>query len=202
MNEMWDQRYAGEEYVYGTLPNVFFKEKIEGLHPGKLLLPAEGEGRNAVFAASLGWQVKAIDFSRQARIKALKLAELRGIQLDYTIEDLTTIDFGTELHDAAGLIYFHLSPEFRKTVHQRIMKSIRPGGYIILEAFNINQTRNSSGGPSQVEMLFSIPMLQDDFIGMDILLLEETTVNLDQGSGHQGEAAIIRFFARKPERKH
>ena len=76
MKEMWDQRFSGDEYVYGTEPNLFFKEKLEGLKPGKLLLPAEGEGRNAVFAARLGWQVKAVDYSVQARMKAISTPQL------------------------------------------------------------------------------------------------------------------------------
>ena len=197
MKEMWNQRYAGEEYAYGTLPNQFFKEKLEGLHPGKLLLPAEGEGQNAVFAASLGWQVKAVDFSEQAKVKALKLAELNNVHLDYSVGDITTLDFGEEVFDAAAIIYAHLAPELRKMVHQRIICSIKPGGYLILEAFNTKQINNSSGGPKSVDMLYTIPLLKEDFKELDLFLLEEDTIWLDQGSFHQGEAAIIRLFGRK-----
>jgi len=197
---MWDQRYSSEEYYYGIMPNLFFKEKIEGLHPGKLLLPAEGEGRNAVFAASLGWQVKAIDFSQQARIKAMKLAESQGVQMEYTVGDLTAMDFGKEHYDVAALIYFHLSPEYRSIVHQRIVNSIKPGGYVILEAFNKNQIKNISGGPKSEDLLYTIPFLRDDFKGLEISILEEKIINLDQGAGHQGEAEIIRLFGRKPGR--
>jgi len=196
MKEMWNQRYAGEEYAYGTLPNQFFKEKLEGLHPGKLLLPAEGEGRNAVFAASLGWQVKAVDFSEQAKVKALKLAELNNVQLDYSVGDITTLDFGEGVFDAAALLYAHLPPGLRKMVHQRITRSIKPGGYLIIEAFNTKQIKNDSGGPKSVDMLYTIPLLNEDFKELDRLLLEEDTIWLDQGSFHQGEAAIIRLFGR------
>ena len=197
MKEMWNQRFSGEEYVYGSLPNRFFKEKIEGLHPGRLFLPAEGEGRNAVFAAGLGWKVSAMDFSEQAKIKALKLADTHSVQLDYIVGDITSMEFENDSFDAAALIYAHISPEFRKMVHQKIMRSLKPGGYLILEGFNKNQVNNSSGGPKSVEMLYSIPMLEDDFKGLEIGLLEEITENLDQGSFHQGEAAIIRLFGRK-----
>jgi SAM-dependent methyltransferase len=197
MKEMWDERFASEEYAYGTLPNLFFKEKIEGLHPGKLLLPAEGEGRNAVFAARLGWQVTAVDFSEQGKKKALKLAGIHEVELDYIIHDLTSIDFGIEAYDAAALIYAHIDPGFRKIVHEKIAKSIKPGGYLILEAFNKNQLRNASGGPKSVEMLYSIPMLEDDFKGLDIIMLEEDTIILDQGEFHQGVASVIRLFGRK-----
>ena len=197
MKEMWNQRYAGEEYAYGTLPNLFFREKIMGLKPGRLLLPAEGEGRNAVFAAGLGWHVTAVDYSEHARAKALRLAELKGVSLDYKVEDFTGLDFGHDAYDAAALIYAHIDPGHRKLVHQRIVNSLKPGGYLILEAFNKNQVRNSSGGPRSEDLLYSVPMLQEDFKGIEISVLEETTVHLDEGGFHQGDAAIIRLFGRK-----
>jgi len=197
MKEMWNQRYAGDEYAYGTLPNLFFKEKLEGLHPGKLLLPAEGEGRNAVFAAQLGWRVTAVDFSEQAKVKALRLAKMNNVHLDYNVGDITTMDFGEEVFDAAALVYAHLAPGLREMVHQRIVRSLKPGGFLILEAFNTRQIMNSSGGPKSAEMLYTIPLLKDDFKELDQLLLEEDTLWLDQGSFHQGESAIIRLFGRK-----
>jgi SAM-dependent methyltransferase len=197
MKEMWDQRYSGEEYVYGTQPNLFFKEKIMQLPPAKLFLPAEGEGRNAVFAAGLGWQVAAMDYSEQAKIKALRLAEAQSVVIDYTVGDFTLMEFEKEHFDAIGLIYAHIDPRFRKKVHQGLVKSLRPGGYFILEAFNKKQLMNSSGGPKSVEMLYSIPMLKNDFEELEIILLEEVSERLDQGGYHQGEAAIIRLFGRK-----
>ena len=198
MKEMWDQRFASEEYAYGTQPNLYFKEKLTGLEPGTLLLPAEGEGRNAVFAAGLGWEVRAMDFSGQGRIKALKLAESMGVQLDYTIGDLAVEDFGEGIYDAAALIYAHMPPDFRKQVHRRILKSLKPGGFIILEAFNKGQVGNSSGGPKSVEMLYSTDILADDFEGIEFDTLQELTISLDQGAFHQGHSAIIRMFGRKP----
>jgi SAM-dependent methyltransferase len=197
MKEMWNQRFAGEEYAYGTQPNLFLKEKLLGIPPGRILLPAEGEGRNAVYAAGLGWEVTAIDFSEEGKKKALKLAGLLGVKLDYLIEDMTRMDFGEGIYDAAALIYAHIAPEFRKTVHQKIVRSLKPGGYLILEAFNTRQIKYSSGGPRSLELLYTIPMLQDDFQDLQILQLDETDVELNQGPFHKGEAAIIRLFGRK-----
>ena len=73
MKEFWNQRYQNEEYVYGKEANVFFSEQLQKLEPSTLLLPAEGEGRNAVFAAKLGWEVTGLDYSEEAKKKALKL---------------------------------------------------------------------------------------------------------------------------------
>jgi SAM-dependent methyltransferase len=197
MKEMWNQRYESEEYAYGTAPNMFFKDKIASISPGRLLLPAEGEGRNAVFAAALGWDVTAFDFSEQAERKARKLAEQNGVQIKYFVGDITSSHFDSQTYDAAGLIYAHISPEFRERVHLEIMNSLKPGGYIILEAFNKNQIGYNSGGPKNIEMLYSAEMLIKDFKALDILILEELTVHLSQGSFHQGESAIIRLFGRK-----
>jgi SAM-dependent methyltransferase len=197
MKEMWNQRFAGEEYAYGTSPNLFFKEKLIGLTGGKLLLPAEGEGRNAVYAASLGWQVTAVDFSEEGRRKALRLAEMSGVSINYIVDDISHMDFGEGIYDAAALIYAHLAPDDRGIVHRKITRSLKQGGFLILEAFNPLQLNNASGGPRSVEMLYTIPMMQDDFKDLTILQIEEIVVDLDQGSFHQGESAIIRVFARK-----
>jgi SAM-dependent methyltransferase len=197
MKEMWDQRYSGEEYVYGTLPNLYFSEKIKALPPGKLLLPAEGEGRNAVFAAGLGWQVTAVDYSEEGKKKALKLAENLSVNIGYIVDDLAGFDFGKEVYDAVALVYAHFTPEYRSQIHRRIVSCLKPGGMLILEAFNPDQLKNNSGGPKSIEMLYTIPMLEDDFKELTILQLEETSIDLDQGDYHQGNAAIIRLLARK-----
>jgi SAM-dependent methyltransferase len=197
MKEMWDQRYSGEEYVYGTLPNLYFSEKIKALPPGKLLLPAEGEGRNAVFAAGLGWQVTAVDYSEEAKKKAMKLAENLSVNIGYIVDDLAGFDFGKEVYDAVALVYAHFTPEYRNRIHRRIVSCLKPGGMLILEAFNPDQLKNNSGGPKSIEMLYTIPMLEDDFKELTILQLEETSIDLDQGDYHQGNAAIIRLLARK-----
>lgn len=85
MKDFWNTRYKEEAYAYGTTPNGFFKENIEKLSVGKILLPAEGESKNAVFAARKGWDVKAFDFSEEAKNKTLKFAQDHEISLNYEI---------------------------------------------------------------------------------------------------------------------
>jgi SAM-dependent methyltransferase len=198
MKEMWDQRFSGEEYVYGTEPNVFFKKQIQLLKPGKLLLPAEGEGRNAVFAAGLGWKVQAVDISDQGKAKALKLASAACVSIDYSVGDMAAYDFGENVYDAAALIYAHMASEFRQKVHQKIVKSLKPGGYIILEGFTKRQIDNTSGGPKTLDMLYSIELLKEDFQTIEIELLEEVEEYLEQGVFHKGISAMIRLFGKKP----
>lgn len=194
---MWNLRFAAEEYYYGKEPNPYFKERLQLLKPGKLLMPAEGEGRNAVFAATLGWQVKAVDFSEEGKKKALKLAKEFKVDIDYQIADIIHSEFGKEIYDAIGLIYFHILPQDRFTVHQKLLHSLKPGGHVILEAFNKNQIRNSSGGPKSPEMLYNIKLMQDDFAELEIIELKEMSHHLVAGNGHAGEADVIRLFGRK-----
>ncbi len=198
MKEMWDARYAGEHYFYGTEPNTFFREQISGIEPGDLLLPAEGEGRNAVYAARLGWRVTAVDYSAEGRNKALSLAERHLVQISYNLDDLDHYDFGHEQYDLVALIYLHLMPESRRKIHRKAVQSLRSGGRIILEAFGKNQIHNASGGPKAVEMLYSAADLQQDFPLTEIRLLEEVAAIVDAGQAHQGRADLVRMIAIKP----
>lgn len=75
MSQFWNERYSQAEYVYGETPNVFFAAQLDKLSAGTIILPCEGEGRNAVYAASQGWEVKAFDASEAGQKKALLLAE-------------------------------------------------------------------------------------------------------------------------------
>lgn len=103
----WNKRYSENESVYGIEPNLFFKSFIDRHKPGSILLPAEGEGRNAVYAASKGWVVDAFDFSETAKEKALERAAIKKLKITYitaTIEDFKV----SKLYDAIGLIYVHL----------------------------------------------------------------------------------------------
>ena len=193
MNSFWNQRYNTEEFVYGREPNVFFARSIGPLKPGKLLLPGEGEGRNAVYAASLGWEVEAFDQSHAGAEKAERLAGEMGVQISYRVSDLMDFPFEQGIYDAVGLVFFHAPAPLRKHLHQKVVDSLKPGGSVILEAFHISQLGRDSGGPQSLELLFSKEMLQEDFSDLEIELMEETEVDLDEGLFHGGAAKVLRF---------
>jgi 2-polyprenyl-3-methyl-5-hydroxy-6-metoxy-1,4-benzoquinol methylase len=198
MNEFWNQRYAENETVYGKKPNAYFKLKLDALnHVGTILLPAEGEGRNAIYAASKGWAVTAFDYSETAKVKALTNARLKNVQLDYTVVDIHQYQV-TRLYDTIGLIYVHLPPADRIVFHQKIIDSLAPGAMLIIEAFSKEQIHNQSGGPKVIEQLYSIAELRHDFESLDMIELEEIETELDEGPFHQGSASVIRLFAKKP----
>ena len=138
--DFWNERYSSDEYVYGTEPNQFFKEQIQKINAsGRLLLPGEGEGRNAVFAAKLGWNVDAFDQSSVAKMKAETLAKLNNVKINYSNVDLGKLIPQKNFYDCAAIIFVHLPPEIRSGFHSKIVESLKPNGKIILELFSKNQ---------------------------------------------------------------
>jgi SAM-dependent methyltransferase len=197
MKAFWDERYSSEDYIYGTEPNLFFKQEITKLEPGKILLPAEGEGRNAVFAAKLGWKVVAFDSSKEAIKKAMKLAKDEGVTFDYLESDLSKMNLSSNYFDCIGLIYVHLPPETRASIHSQLLEYLKPAGKLIVECFSKKQIKNLSGGPKSLEMLYSADLLESDFNKMNKVTITEESINLQEGRFHSGKADVIRLIATK-----
>lgn len=197
MIDFWDERYAAEAYAYGTAPNLFFKETIAEIPKGKLLFPAEGEGRNAVFAAQLGYEVHAFDTSKEGKIKANQLAEKYGVTINYKVGDLAKLDYPEQYFDAVILIYAHVPAESRTAFFQHLVRLLKPNGQIIFEGFSQNQLQYHSGGPKNSEMLFSEAQIKNDFPNLAFNLLTTEVINLDEGECHQGLGSVVRFKAKK-----
>jgi 2-polyprenyl-3-methyl-5-hydroxy-6-metoxy-1,4-benzoquinol methylase len=195
-NLFWDQRYTENETVYGLEPNRFFKAFIDTHQPGSILLPAEGEGRNAIYAASKGWQVDAFDFSPVAREKALKRALKLGVQINYFTARAEDFRAG-KLYDAVALIYVHLPEAVRKGFHQEVYKSLNSGGYLVLEAFAREQIHNTSGGPKDPALLYDAPTICTDFPFLHLLSCGQKKIVLAEGSFHQGKADVLQMIGQK-----
>lgn len=196
MNQ-WDERFSAEEYVYGTKPNAFLEAQLPLLNPGAILFACEGEGRNAVFAASLGWNVSAFDGSKEGQKKANKLAEQNGVTIDYRIGDATEIEYPSESFDCIVFIYAHFPADIRTFIHQRALQWLKVGGTVLLEAFNPEQIPRTSGGPKDITMLYTPEILMHDFADVDDIAISIETVHLDEGPLHQGKAEVIRMIAKK-----
>lgn len=197
MKEFWNQRYGAEDYAYGIHPNAFFKAQLGRLEPGRLLLPAEGEGRNAVYAARQGWSVHGFDYSEAAREKALRLAREHGVDIDYRLATYEEIDWPESSFDCLALIFAHVPAEKRRAYHRKLTGYLKPGGKLLLEAFAKGQLGRDSGGPKNLAMLFSREELEEDFAGLAELHIEETETELDEGPFHRGPAAVIRVVGRR-----
>ncbi len=198
----WNERYQEPGFAYGKTPNLFFKTWLTTQEPGRILMPADGEGRNGVFAAQQGWQVTATDLSTTGRTKALQLASEQGVTLDYLVGDLEQMHFGPASFDAIALIYAHFTAAKKSLLHHRLNQYLRPGGMLIFEAFSkahlpLRQRNPAVGGPQDIDMLFSEAELAADFSDYDVLLLQEEKIDLNEGKYHIGEASVIRFAGRK-----
>ena len=193
----WNERYSEASYVYGETPNVFFAEQLDKLPIGNLILPCEGEGRNAVYAATKGWQVQAFDSSDAGKAKALQLASKHQVAINYAIEDATQIDYAGNSVDAVAFVFAHFPPAIRKQIHHKAITWLKPGGKIIMEAFNPQQLQYSSGGPKNADMLYTVEMLEEDFREMQIDYLQTSELILNEGNYHQGYAALIQMVAAK-----
>ena len=195
--EMWNQRYAETEYVYGTSPNEFFKQELDKLAPGKILLPAEGEGRNAIYAAEKGWIVSAFDQSDEGRKKALRLAADRDVTIEYQIREVETIEYPVDHFDAIALVFFHTPALNRRHVHRDLLRFLKPGGKVILIGFSKEQLQFSSGGPREESMLFSQEELKEDFSNLHLCLMELCEKEVEEGDFHRGKASVIQLVAVK-----
>ena len=196
--EFWNNRYGQHPTVYGDEPNEFFKAQIKSVKPGKLLLPAEGEGRNAIYAASLGWTVTAYDFSEVAKAKTLERAASLGIsRIDYQVYDLGKIKLPGKEFDAVALIYVHLPMEVRKHLHLQCKQSLKTGGKLIFESFSKDQLKYNTGGPKDSALLHTMSDIHRDFADLRIDELEEKLLELKEGPFHSGPASVVRLTAFK-----
>lgn len=202
MKQFWDERYAAEEYVYGKEANEFFRSKLAGIKPGKALFPAEGEGRNAVYAAKMGWEVSAFDISDFGKSKADQLALENGVNIDYQVGTLGELAYEEESFDLIVLIFAHLPASIRTSFHQGLVNLLKPGGLLILEAYSkthltFNFKNPLAGGPKDITMLYSEEDLRTDFHAMSELSLEQEVIFLEEGKYHQGQSAVIRLIGQK-----
>ncbi|OUL63597.1 bifunctional 2-polyprenyl-6-hydroxyphenol methylase/3-demethylubiquinol 3-O-methyltransferase UbiG [Flavobacterium sp. AJR] len=200
--ERWNDRYSADEFAYGEQPNNYLREQLEKGNPGTILFPAEGEGRNAIFAAKLGWTVSAFDISIEGKNKALRLAESNNATIDYQVGELQTLNYTSEQFDVIALIYAHFPSDIKSSYHKTLSTFLRKDGLIIFEAFSkkhieYNSKNEKIGGPKELDMLFSIEEIQSDFPDYEIIELVEQEIELNEGLFHNGKGSVIRFVGRK-----
>lgn len=198
----WDERYSNTVYAFGEKPNEYFREQLEKLQPGSILFAAEGEGRNAVYAAKLGWTVSAFDISTEGRKKAVQLAEKNQVSLNYKVGQLPDLDYTEGQFDAIALIYAHFPASIKSAYHKLLSSYLRKGGTVIFEAFGkkhlpYREKNPKVGGPRDLESLFSIEELLTDFTDYEIIELVEKEVELNEGLYHSGTGSVVRFVGTK-----
>jgi SAM-dependent methyltransferase len=194
----WDSRYGQDGFYYGTEPNDFLVEQAGRIPSGgRVLCLAEGEGRNAVYLATKGFRVLAVDGSKVGIEKARKLASSRGVQIETQVADLSEFQFEPGSFDGVVSIWCHLPPPLRSEVHAQSIGALKKGGVLILEAYRPKQLEYKTGGPPVPELMMTREILAHDFAGLDPLVLLETDRMIHEGQGHEGLSAVVQFAGVK-----
>ena len=198
MANMWDERYAGEQFMYGTEPNDFLRQQALSIPAGgRVLCLAEGEGRNAVHLAERGFVVTGVDGSAVGLSKARGLAAQRGVPLTTVVDDLARFELGEACWDGIVSIWCHLPASLRASLHPRIVRALAPGGVLVLEHYHPRQVSYGTGGPPDPTMLMTLEELRRDFAAFEELHGVETERSVSEGSGHHGRSAVTQFVGRK-----
>ena len=202
MKQMWNDKYRGQEFAYGELPNNYLKEQLVNIKAKTILFPAEGEGRNAIYAAKLGLNVFAFDMSIEGQKKAFQLAKKNNVTINYEVGEVQKINYKEEQFDVIALIYVHFPPNIRSLYHKIFNSYLSKGGIIIFEAFSkahieYNSKNAKVGGPKDIDLLYSIEQIKEDFTNYEFKELVELEIELNEGTSHIGKASVIRFVATK-----
>ena len=195
---MWDERYATDEYLYGTEANTFLTSVIDRIPPGRVLCLAEGEGRNAVWLAEQGRSVTAVDASPVGLAKARQLAAARGAHIDAVVADLADYPIPADHWDAIVSIFCHIRPDLRLDLHRRSVRGLRPGGVFVLEAYTPAQLRYRTGGPPHEAMLMTLAGLRQELAGLDFVHAVECEREVVEGRLHHGLGAVVQVVAVRP----
>lgn len=194
----WNERYgAAAGYFYGTEPNAFLASVAARIPAGPVLCLAEGEGRNAVFLASLGHAVTAVDQSAAGLAKARQLAAIRGVALATIVADLAAYPITPGAWSGILSIFAHLPQPLRRTVHAALVRGLAPGGVFILEAYTPAQLVFGSGGPKDPALLMQLGDLRGELAGLELLVAQEIERDVREGAGHTGRAAVVQIVARR-----
>lgn len=198
--EHWNQRYIGDDYLFGKEPNAFLASQQARFQPGmQVLAVADGEGRNGVWLAQQGAEVLAVEASPRAVEKARQLAGERGVRLTHECADLLQWDWGCERFDAIVAIFIQFAaPAQRARLFAGMREALKPGGLLLLEGYRLEQLAYGTGGPKDPENLYTAALLREAFADLEILHLAEYDAPIEEGSGHRGMSALVDLVARKP----
>jgi SAM-dependent methyltransferase len=199
--DRWNARFAAEGFVFGTDPNAFLASQSRRLARGmRALCVADGEGRNSAWLAAQGLEVTAFDFSPVGLAKAKKLAERNGVKVDYHQADVNDWDWDAARYDVVAAVFVQFTPPAQRTrMFEGMVHALKPGGVLILQGYRPEQLRYGTGGPKQVENLYTEALLRETFASLEILHLASHDDMVDEGAGHKGMSALIDLVARKPK---
>jgi SAM-dependent methyltransferase len=197
--QRWEQRFAVPDYAFGKEPN-YFLASCKPLLPrsGKALAVADGEGRNGVWLAEQGLDVVSLDFSPSAQRKGRALAKERGVTVTFLQGDVHAFDYPETAFDAVAEIFTQFStPAERAMKWTGMRKALKPGGLLMIQGYTPKQLQYGTGGPKEIENLYTRAMLEEAFRDLHDLTIVEEELELHEGTSHGGMSAVINLTARK-----
>jgi SAM-dependent methyltransferase len=198
MTNQWDERYRAASFYYGTEPNDFLRASAARLAArGRVLCLGEGEGRNAVFLATLGHDVTAVDGSAAGLDTARRFAATRGTSIRCVVADLADYAIEPGAWDGIVSIWCHLAPQLRTRVHRACVAGLRGNGLFILEAYTPRQLAFGTGGPKDPAMLPTLGLLRAELAGLELLHAMELERVVHEGQGHNGQSAVVQILGRR-----
>jgi hypothetical protein len=198
--ERWEGRYSAPEYIFGEEPN-YFLAACKPLLPksGKALAVADGEGRNGVWLAEQGLDVLSVDFSPNGQTKARKLAQKRGVTVTLEQADVHTWAYPDGAFDVVAEIFTQFSdPGQRRQKWDGTKRALKSGGLMIIQGYTPKQLEYGTGGPKELDHLYTREMLEAEFAGWQDVRMFEEELEMHEGPAHSGMSAVINFTARKP----
>jgi SAM-dependent methyltransferase len=198
--ERWNDRYAAPGYLFGEGPNAYLAAQAGRLPArGTALCVADGDGRNSVWLAERGLEVTAFDFSPVAVAKARELAARRGVKVAFDVADVAGWRWPAAAHDVVAAIFVQFAePALRAVMFERMVRALKPGGLLIVQGYTPKQLEYRTGGPSQVENLYTAKLLRAAFASLEEIELVEYEAALEEGERHVGLSALVGLVARKP----
>jgi SAM-dependent methyltransferase len=194
----WDERYSEPGFAYGTAPNEFLASVVDRIPHGRILSLAEGEGRNAVYLASLGYEVTGVDWSEVGLRKARELAIQRRVAITTVHADLGEFVIDPAQWEGIIAIYCHLPSAIRVPLHQAAVRGLKPGGVFVLEAFSKEQIAYGTGGPQSLDLLMSLEELKRELAGLEFIHVVKMERDVREGSRHAGLASVVQILGVKP----
>lgn len=201
----WNTRYrdAGDDYLFGTEPNRFLAHRAELLREGRTAVSvADGEGRNSVWLAEQGLEVTAVEISSVAVEKARRLAAGRTLPIRFLQADMLAPDWPPQdMHNAfdwvIGVFIQFVGAADRTRQFAAMKRLAKPGGHLLLQGYTPKQLEYRTGGPGDLENLYTREILLDAFADWEIEELVDYEDDVAEGTGHKGRSALIGLVARK-----
>jgi SAM-dependent methyltransferase len=195
----WNRRFAEDGFLFGTEPNAWLRDQAGAWRPGQRVLSvADGEGRNSVWLAKRGLHVDAFDIAETGVAKARRLAAEHGVNVNFSVADCDAFAWPEAAYDGVAAIFVQFAdPAMRTRLFDRIRRSLKPGGTLVLQGYTPRQLDYRTGGPPFESHLYTPPLLREAFSAMEIVELREYEADLAEGRGHHGRSALIGLVARQ-----